>query len=82
MNIDVIINAVCKGDLKRLFEILLEDPTAVDLVHPSDGCTPLMYASAFGLPEVQDFLLDKGAIIDRCEASQNWTALSFAVYYG
>ncbi|HYE79278.1 MAG TPA: ankyrin repeat domain-containing protein [bacterium] len=59
-----VFEAAALGDLTRIDELLTADPGIVNAVSV-DGFTPLHLAAFFGHPEVVDFLLARGADVNR-----------------
>ena len=72
--------AVWRGDLKAVQEILSCDPSQSQIV-TADGATPLMVAAMFGHCQIAQILLQYGAPIDAQDHRNGWTALMQAIYH-
>ena len=72
-----IINAIVEGNYEYFVELVSQSgPDVCD----GNGFTPLMYCIQNDRPEMADFLLEKGADVDRENALGN-TALFYAVFH-
>ncbi len=65
-----IYDAAASGDVRRVEELLAEDPRLIGFLS-HDGWTPLHLAAFFGSREVVDFLLDHGADMHVVSKNEN-----------
>ncbi|XP_077982185.1 ankyrin repeat and SAM domain-containing protein 6-like [Glandiceps talaboti] len=76
-----ILEAAKSGNIRRIREVIQDDPKAADTVG-EDGGTPLMFAAMKGRLDIVEMLVQCGADVNRQDTASGWTALMQATYYG
>ena len=77
---NVFFDAIRKGDLKKIKELLNKQPNLMQIVDER-GSTPLLLATYYGHLEVAKFILENGAEVDAKDSSGN-TALMGVCFKG
>ena len=77
----VIIEAVKRGNIEQVREILDGDISQRDACMPQDGATPLMFAAMLGHLQIVQLLVEKGCNINAQDTVNGWTALMQAIFH-
>lgn len=78
-----IYDAIRSGDLGKVKEILDKAPEEVNSKNPDNyGRTPLHYAIIYGIPDIAEFLILKGAEIEKTDMDHGRTPLHYAAMFG
>lgn len=77
-----IIDAVKRGDLEQVRDILEVDVSQRDACVSQDGATPLMFSAMLGHFAIVKLLVEKGCSVNAQDVVSGWTALMQAVFHG
>jgi len=77
-----IIEAVKRGNVEQVQDILDDDISQRDACMPQDGATPLMFSAMLGHLPIVQLLVEKGCNLNAQDVVNGWTSLMQAIFHG